>query len=367
MKRDRAKSQKKRGLKYYRKKKYKKAVYFLEEALRSKKDDPQIYLYLGYSSLRLGDNDGARHYFKSGLITNEGDVDLMKGLAYVYLKDDRIEDAIGLWGEILDKKPGDRKVKQALKRLRLSDDVEKFVEDSNPEDFLSMKPPFWVKLKPYITGISIVVAVIIFAAAFYVSPLYDRALKKFFPKVVELRSVKLPQQKEFVTQNGEKALYYFKNEELKHYFVKIKKYIYKNKVNRAIILLNKIMNSNALPQVKEKFKVLYNFIEPPNPLSIDYNPQYYEIIKDPVAFRGVYILWSGRVANLIKGRDFIEFDLLVNYIDEDTIAGIAHVKIPGKFFINNRMKVQIFGRYTGYDKKTGKLFIEGILLKRLEI
>ncbi len=358
---------KRKAFKYYRKKNYKRAIFNFEEALRRKKNDPQIYYYLGVLSILTGDLDGARRYFRSGLLKNEGNLDLMKGLSYIYIKDERIEDAIGLWGEILEKRPYDKRIKQVLKRLRLSEDVEKFIEELKPEDILYMKPPFFVKIKPYFVGLLILLILIIFGLIFYLSPLYDKALNKFFPMIVELKSVELPEEKNLIMPNADEAFYYFNDKELKNSFIKIKRYIYKGKINRAIVLLNKIMYSNALPQVKERFRLLYKFIETPDPLSLDYNPQFYEIVKDPIAYKGVYVLWSGRIANLIKGKDTVEFDLLVNYIDEDTIAGIAHVKLAGKYYIENKMKVQVFGKYEGYDKKTGKLFIDGILLKRLNI
>ena len=358
---------KKKGLKYYRKKKYIKAISFFEKALVEFRDDPQIYLYLGYSSVKINDIDGARRYFKSGSIIDENNTELKKGLAFIYLKDERIEDAISLWGEVLKERPLDKKVKRALKKLRVAEDLRKFAENARPEEYLSMKPPFFVKIKPYFISITVVVIVTVAGVIFYTSPLYEKALQKYFPKVAELKSINLPVEKNLVSENAEGALYYFKESELKEAFVKVKKLIYRNKINSAIVLLNKIMHSNASPQTKEKFKILYKFIETPDPFSLDYNPQFYEIVKDPIAYRGVFILWDGRVANLIKGKNLIEFDLLVNYINEDTIAGIAHVKMPGKYFIENKEKVEVFGRYTGYDKKNGKLFIEGILLKKLGI
>jgi len=355
----------KKGLKYYRKKQYIKAIYHLEKALREGRTEPKVYLYLGYSSLKTGDIDGARRYFRGGLIHNEGNVDLLKGLSYIYLKDERVEDAIGLWGEILEKHPLERKIKKALQKLRMSEDINEFIEQSKAEDFFSMRPPFFTRLKPYIVGVSILIFVVILGLGFYVSPLYERTLNKVFPEAARLKQVELPSNQKLASEDTEKVLYYFDDKELKNSFVKVKKLIYKNKTNQAIILLNKIMYSNALPQVKEKFKVLYKFIEPLDPLSMDHNPGFHEITKDPVAFKGVYVLWDGRIANLVKIKNGVEFDLLVNYINEDTIAGIAHVKLHGKYYLENRQKIEVFGIYRDYDKQDGKLFIDGILVKPL--
>jgi tetratricopeptide (TPR) repeat protein len=357
---------KKQGLKYYRKKQYRKAISFLEKALRERKGDPEVYLFLGYSSLFTDDMEGARRYFKGGLLAHEENAELMKGLAFVYLKDERIEDAISLWGEVLEKNPRDRKVKRAIQHLRNAEGVELFAEKSIPRDFLSTGPPFYVKLQPYLIALGVLCGVIIIGTIFYTTPLYKKALERFYPEIVRLNEVQFPTGISLTTEESE-ALYSFSEKEIAASFSRIKRYIYKNRVNSALIELNKIMLSNASPGVKERFEILYKFTQAPDPLSIDYNPRFYEIMKEPAAFQGVYILWTGKIANLKKGKETAEFDLLVSYENQDTIEGIAHVLIGGTFYIENKQNVEVFGSYKGYERETGKMNIHGILLRDLGI
>lgn len=355
---------KKQGLKYYRKKQYTKAISFLEKALRERKGDPEVHLFLGYSSLFTGDVEGARRYFRSGLLANENNVELMKGLAFVYLKDERIEDAISLWGEVLEQRPRDRKIKRAIRQLREAEGIERFAESAKLKDFLSIGPPVYVKLQPYLIALSVFCGLLIVGTVFYTTPLYKKTLERFYPEIVRLNEIQFPSGEPISTEDGE-ALYSFSEKEIATSFSRIKRYIYKNRVNTALIELNRMMLSNASPVVKEKLEILYTFIQPPDPLSIDYNPRYYEIIKEPGVFRGVYVLWTGKIANLQKDKNGAEFDLLVSYEDQDTIEGIAHVVISGTFYIENRQNVELFGTYMGYDKETGKVDIQGILLRDL--
>jgi tetratricopeptide (TPR) repeat protein len=357
---------KNRGLRYYRKKQYVKSISFLEKALQEEKDDPEVYLFLGYASLFTDDTEGARRYFRGGLLVKEDDIELMKGLAYVYLKDERIEDAINLWGEILEKNPRDRRIKRALQNLRESNNIESFIQNARLRDFLSVGPPVYVKIKPYIIALSISLGAFIIGIVFYTTPLYKKALEKFYPEVTRLNRIEFPTGVS-LTEEDSSALYSFSEKDIEASFLRIKKHIYKNRVNTAIIELNRIMLSNASPPVKEKFEILYKFLDTPDPLAIDYNPHFYEIMKEPAAFKGVFILWKGKIANLKKEKKSAEFDLLVNYEDEDTIAGIAHINISGTFFIENKQNVEVFGSYGGYAKETGKLLIQGILLRDLGI
>jgi len=356
---------KKLGLKHYRKKQYVKAVSFLEKALTETKNDPEVYLFLGNASLLTGDVEGARRYFRGGLLLRENNIDLMRGLSYVYLREERIEDAISLWGEILDKNPREKSIRQALSRLRQSDDIRSFIRTINLNSFLSAGIPLYTKLKPYILSLSISVGILILIVIFYATPLYHRALERFYPEIVELDAIELPPEETVIDIKPEGALYSFTEDEIKSSFVRIKKYIYRDKTNTAIIALNRIMLSNASPLVKERFRVLYTFIDPPDPHSIDYNPHFFEIMKEPAVFEGVYVRWTGKIAGLQKEGEDISFDLLVNYENEDTIEGIAHVMISGTYYLENRQNVEVFGRINVYERDIGKLMMAGVLIRDL--
>jgi len=359
------KSNKKIGLKYYRKKKYVKAISFLEKALHENRDDAQLYLFLGNASLLAGDREGARRYYRRGLELSEDDIKLLKALAFIYLKDERIEDAISLWGEVLDKNPKDRAVKRALENLRDSSDTHEFIIKAKPQDFMSLKAPFLVKMRPYFTGMGITLGVVMMGIIFYTTPLYDRVLKTFYPELVELNKINLPEDDVILQKNAGEALYIYTEKEIKEGFDRIKKFLYRNRVNSAIIALNRVMLSNASPVVKEKFEILHKFIDPPDPLSLDMNPRMYEIMKEPNAFKGVYVVWQGRIANLKKDKKEVSFDLLVNYLNQDMIEGIAHVDISGIYYLENGQMVEVFGSFTGYDRETGRLNIRGILIRDL--
>lgn len=355
---------KKIGMKCYRQKQYVKAVSHLEKALTENKNDPEIYLILGYASLFTGDFEGARRYFRAGLLIREDHIELLKGLAYIYLKDERIEDAIRLWGEVLEINPHERSVKNAIARLRAAEDTSSFAESFDLKAYRTATLPFFIKLKPYLLGVSITAGIVIILTIFYVTPLYDRVLARFYPEMVALQEVRFPEGGP-ITEPKEDVLYSFTDKEIEDSFVRIKKYIYRGKTNTAIIALNRILLSNASPQVKEKFEILFTFINPPDPLSIDFSPRIYEIMKEQAAYRGVYILWTGKIANLDKKGDEFQFDLLVRYEDEETIEGIAHVTLKGTYYIENKSDVEVFGTCAGVDVTSGKVLVDGILLKNV--
>jgi hypothetical protein len=358
-------SHKQLGLRAYRKRNYVEAVSHLEKALTRSKHDVAVYVYLGSASLMTGDMEGARRYFRGGLLVDEGNPDLLKGMAYVYLQDDRIEDAVSMWGEALDRRPGDRTVREALEKLRAADRVSDVAKSIDLRSYLAGGIPLTLRLKPYLLGLGITAGIILLFALFYLTPLYRMTLQKFYPEIAELNSLVLPEDVDVTVDNAEEARYSFTDEEIRASFLRIKKYIYREKTNTAIIALNRIMLSNASPIVKERFDILYTFIDPPDPLSVDFVPRLYEIMKEPAAYRGVYVVWRGKIANLEKEGNTFSFDLLVNYENEDTIEGIAHVSLTGTYYIENRQNVEVFGVLEGVDRELGAPRIRGILLKDL--
>ncbi len=353
---------KKQGIKLFRKKRYREAVSLLEKALSENGKDPDIHLYLGYASILTGDWEGARRYFRSGLELSENHLELMKGLAYLYLRDERVEDAISLWGEILENRPRERNIRRSLQLLRESEDVRTFAQKLKPEDYLTIRAPLSERLKPYRTGLLIAAGIIIVLAVFFLTPLNRKVLQRFRPDMAELEEITLPPDQ--ITVAGD-ARYSLSEDAVRSEFVRIKKYIYRNKVNTAIIALNRVMLSNASPLVKERFKILYEFIGPADPLSLDSNPDFSSVMKEPDLYLGAYVLWTGKIAGLEKEGERITFDLLVNYENEDTIEGIAEVGIEGVFHLANRGNVEVFGTCGRLEGEKGRLKIRGIFIRDL--
>lgn len=356
---------KKLGLKAYRRRQYVEAVSHLEKALKRRKNDPEIYLFLGYASLFTGDQDGARAYFKGGLTVDDTNAHLLKGLAYVYLQDERVEDAISLWGEVLEYHPGDKSVSRALQKLRGSENINEYIGSLDVRSHLSARVPVMLRMKPYFLGISITAGALIVFSVFYFTPLYEKTLQAFYPELVELNQLDLPRNHELLQEESESARYSYSGEEIRNRFEMVKKLIYRDQINAATIALNRVMLSNAAPLVKERFEILYTFIDPPDPLNIDYVPRLYEILREPAAYSGVYVLWKGKIANLQKDEKLYTFDLLVNYENQDTIEGIAHVTLNGTYHVENRQNVEVFGAIAGVDQELGAPIVDGILLRDL--
>ncbi len=131
-------------------------------------------------------------------------------------------------------------------------------------------------------------------------------------------------------------------------FEELKQAISDQQHNKAKILVNEILASNASLAVKERVGILESFIVDPNVDSVDYVPKYAEVAVAPAIYEGVLLRWSGTVANIHhQGRKKTTFDLLVNFLGQGLVEGISLVEIEGLMELNNGDKVTVVGPIIG--------------------
>jgi len=133
-----------------------------------------------------------------------------------------------------------------------------------------------------------------------------------------------------------------------HKFEQLKQAISSRNPNKARILVNELLASNASLAIKERVGILESFIVDSTIDNIDYVPTYREIAIAPVIYEGVMLRWQGTIANLHhQGRKKTTFDLLINFLGNGQVEGIAAIEIKGLQEFNNGDKVTIMGLFDG--------------------
>ena len=154
-------------------------------------------------------------------------------------------------------------------------------------------------------------------------------------------------------------------EEIKQKFGLIQTYLEQKSPNRAMILVNELLNSNASERVKERVLFLKDFIPEPGSDSIDYSPPVQEVIRTPFLYENVIVRWSGMIANLDhRDRKETAFDLLINFVEQAVVEGIAEVHFDGFQRVVAGEKVAIVGRVTGIGLDN-KVIVIGKEIQRL--
>ncbi len=114
----------------------------------------------------------------------------------------------------------------------------------------------------------------------------------------------------------QKPLFFYQNEiDLIREFKSAQMMIKQQQYNSGIIIINKIINSNANIRVKDKAEFIKKFIlgvEDRKSEKIDFK----EIILNPELYVGVKLSVNGKISNLKKINKSIHFNLLVDYYNE---------------------------------------------------
>jgi hypothetical protein len=119
-------------------------------------------------------------------------------------------------------------------------------------------------------------------------------------------------------------IFYYSNDEVINDFRKAKILIKNEKYNDALIIINKIANSNANYRVKERNEFLQKYIS--NVEYKNYSPIPVEkVLQKSYLYKGSFVQWKGKIANLKSSENKLQFNLLIDYTKEDKFSGVIDV------------------------------------------
>lgn len=336
---------------------------------------------MAFSLIELENFSDAAYYFLKILSMNRNDVETLNALAFLGLYENKTEQSINFLLDAIYINNNNEKLKQNLEKLRNIKDIKVFLSMNKPSDFLFFNYPkeslveklagmtsYVVKI-PQMKYITIVV--IIFVIIFLIYQIYPLILSRAedfrFLKSLGHGKVDHYSIQDINKLVEERAKYNIKlsEEEIKSKFSLIQGYLEEKKHNRAVILINELLNSNSSELIKERVRFLQRFLPEVSVQTIDFTPQVQEVIKIPFIYQDVYVRWSGTVANLEHKADKeTVFDLLINFVDNAVVEGIAETHFEGSQNVLSGEKAAVFGQITGITIDN-KIIIKGIEIQKI--
>lgn len=137
--------------------------------------------------------------------------------------------------------------------------------------------------------------------------------------------------------------FYASGEALTRDFSEARLLVKKGLFNKALLLLNKIANSNASYPVKEKSDFLVRFI-------MDSPERIYEEISlsginaKPWLYRGSAVRFTGKAVNVRENRNGASFSVMIGF-DGKNFSGICDVFNPVTGIVSNGNTVEVMGIY----------------------
>ncbi|HBE03095.1 MAG TPA: hypothetical protein DC049_11570 [Spirochaetia bacterium] len=153
-----------------------------------------------------------------------------------------------------------------------------------------------------------------------------------------------------------------KSSELVRYFNNMKTCIKKRRINEAIIIFNRVIQSDANILIKEKFNLLSRYIPEPNFEDFTFEQRIDEITKNDEN-KNIFIKYAGVASQVEHSSVKTKFSFTIeengNYTaTADVIFTPALAQPP-----ENKKKYFILGRYIGFQIKAKKIIIKGLAIR----
>ena len=387
----------------FRSRKYGEACVILEQAVLSNPSDPYPYFLLAVAYLFCDKFDKSAEVTADIHFQYSGYAPIVQLEAFLNMKGSpSFEAALAYYINKIEEYPADRMLKKGAALVRAVSDFKALQKEARLEDFVKIGPPpknlgaaaaaketrlAANRKKRYASGLSrprnksffkkipvwaktcFAVFCIAAIALFFVLKKYHGAI---FPvstedtRIVDETEISGPPGSLMLPGGSVKAKeLYVSTESLIKDYNKARHLIKSSEHNQALLILNRISESNAAFMVKEKVNFLISFIINSDERKYDAVP-IGTVSKNVWLYRGYGVDWQGRVANLKMLNASRSFTLLVDYKGKDVFSGTAGVFYGyDKPDIENGDMVRLKGVFMNMSE-TGTLVVKARILEKLK-
>jgi hypothetical protein len=330
------------------------------------------YFYLlAVSCLHVGDFGGALTYFKVARDVKIRHPGVLLGFAVLYLRRGEIDRAVDFYLDVQELDEKNRIAKKALKIIRTYAGAGNFSAWLDSGDLPKLYPP----VPP--AGLSRNEILVSAAAAFAVLILlggllfYGRITGRIIPNPFRDRSgrkgiteISLERkEREQPVETGGSYRYILTRNQVLETYERALSLFTEYRDEAAKISLNRILESNASPGVKNKARILFSYMEVPgfDTFSRKDNVSYTEVMKDPALYRDCHVIWRGMATNMDLLQNLTAFDFLVGYDTRKTLEGIVPVVFDKTISLNSEKPLEVLGRIVPVSAEKGPgIRLEGV-------
>ena len=337
----------KKAEKYYKHGYYSKVIRILEPDVFSFRENDRYYYILGSSCLLTGDYSGANSYIRRSLQINSVNPETLLSLAVIQLKRNNSKEAIGIWLDILDKQPDNRYAKKGLNLLKKTGVPESISDQFIKKNISALIPGRGFILFHRLIKVLILALIISIAAGgIYFASL--KTISYFQNKNNILPEVILDKSMSIVLSEGNFELEMSEKDVIRS-FDRARRNFIDNRDNEAQIEINRILNSNASENVKDKVKILQSYLKKPDFRYFKNSISYREVIEKPFLFNNCYVKWKGKITNIKVYENNLEFDFLIGYEDGKLLEGIIGVDVDFPILLEEDFSYEIIAQMNTAD------------------
>ncbi len=330
-------------------------ISLLEPQIIEYKDSFQFLYLLGTACLYLGDIGGAELYFKKARNIKLSDVNLITAQAVLFLRRGEVNRAVEYYLLAQEYDPNNKLAKKALEFIKNNSSSDVFVhlvQTGNIKRFyprLGMHPKV---MQAAVLAIVVSCAAIVFFL-FNVSAEIQGTRADLSDLVLTV-----DEKNDALIQDTASSVfrYILTQDELETAYNDAQKYFQGYKDNLAQIEINRILNSNASVSIRQKARLLAEYLVEPT-FDTEIVNFTYEQIKDEVwLYLDTWVVWSGRISNVVETQTEYRCDFVIGYDNLQKVDGIAPLVIAQPVSIDTGLPVQVLARIS---VENGRLLLKG--------
>ncbi len=337
--------------------KYPKIISLLEPLVLEYRESFDFFFLLGTACLYVEDIGGAEAYYKTARRIRSENPDILKAQGAMYLRLGNVKRALEIYLHVLDVMPGDDLANEALEFIRRNSDPEK-MEDKIRSGAIKK---FYPKrgLHPAVIP-SCVFILLLCVGCVYFAMNYKTLLglngARADLSALELTKEDAVQLVVTDLSSGEYK-YILTTTEVNSCYKDALRFFQQNRDNEARRCINKLLLSNAGDLIKVNANTLAAHLEEPRFDTITDNYPIKQILTDIYLYQNCWVVWSGRVSNVVESDTLYKCDFLVGYENLDRIDGTVTLVFEQPVVINNEKPIEVLARIT--VSEDGELILRG--------
>lgn len=334
---------------FYRKR-YNDVITLLEPNVIQYRDSFQFYFFLGLSCLYTGDVGGATSYFQRARQIKMRDPELLVAQAALFLRRGDTHQAVEYYLEALEYVPEHRLAKRSLNFIRKkgdADTISALVETGKIMKFY----PRPRKKHSVLAILVISVSLIIIGTGVYVGiPLLKKTQSSGTRS--DLSSLQLAaNERSGPLELGGSYRYILTDSQVVQTYANAQKFFQDYRDNAAQVEINRLLYSNASASIKQKARLLMDYLKEPGFDSIKDNYSYQKVLTDPNLYLDCWVVWKGMATNITTTENTLDFDFLVGYDTRSTLEGIVPVHFKTVLPVDPDKSLEVLSRISFENNK----------------
>ncbi|WP_428771340.1 hypothetical protein V1L52_05295 [Treponema sp. HNW] len=334
---------------------FSQVISLLEPKLIDYRESFRFFYLLGTACLYVGDIGGAELYYKKARDLKMTDPALINAQALLFLRRGEIHRAVEYYLEVQDYDPANRTAKRALDFIKKNTGSENLIDYIHSKKIKRFYPALGIR-PAFIASLCIIIlcAAVFVPAFFYFKPFKPDVLR------ADLSAFVLSTEEKQNPLEQDTASSVFRlvltKKELETAYEDAQRYFQKYRDNAAQVEINRILNSNASASVRQKARLLMDYLSEPGFDTLADLYSYSQVSAQSWLYMDCWVVWTGRVTNIEQTENEYRCDLLVGYDTMERMEGIVPLILKQPVHIDTALPVKVLARV---QSENGRLILRG--------